>query len=95
MMMPHSVKLYILREVQRWVGIHETQCSEEVMELSEHIRPFIVEVEKQGNEAGWNGATKRRMATARIKRDHPEYVTENFGLAVEVLVRALPRKKGA
>ncbi len=92
--MPYSVKLYILREVQRWIGIHgETQCSEEVMELCEKIRPFIMEAEKEGNEKRWDGETKRRMAKARIKRDHPEYLTENFGLAVEVLVRALPGKK--
>ena len=88
--MPYSVKMYILLWVAKKLGLdNDVTIPQHIMDLCNDIRSFIMLSETEGNEKGWDGESKRRLVMARLKRDKPELICNDLGLAIELVVRTI------
>ena len=57
-----------------------------VMDTS-HMKPFVIDVEREGKLRGWNGASKRQIAMERYVRTYGD--TSDKGLLLELAVRQI------
>ncbi len=72
----------------KWAGLSEKLLIINDLRLcSDELKPFIIEVEKEAKQQGWNGDTKRRIAVARYTREYGK--KKDLGLMLELIVRNL------
>ena len=69
----------------------EPTVPEAVLALCPVVRDEVLAAQTEGRNKGWNGDSKRRIATARLMRLYPEIPQRDLVLAIELVVRTLEK----
>ena len=70
---------------QRGPEYIEPAVPEVVLALCPVVRDEVLAAQTEGRTKGWNGDSKRRIATARVLRVYPELPKRDVVLAIELV----------